>query len=134
MTKKYKKKKWITLIMSVICWLGTLGVLLVTGLADSFALQAEPETVTLGSQLVDLFMPLLVTYAVAIIAVFFIREKLRNTVWLANVLLSALFFSGPVVYIVCGLYVLDEFVLVPLFKYFKNKVSINVEIDKRIGD
>ena len=58
-------------------------------------------------------MPLLVTYAIAIIAVF-IREKLRNTVWLANVLLSALFFSGPVVYIVCGLYALDEFVLVPL--------------------
>lgn len=130
-TKKYKKRWIIFRLCSLISWLGTCGALIVYGLSNAFDMSTEKATETVGSQLVDIFMPLLVTYCIAIILVIFIREKARNTTWMVNIILSAVLLGDVFMYICIGLFALDEFILVPLYKRAKTKYTINAEIDKR---
>lgn len=133
-TKKYRKRKNIFFILSLICWMGLCGFLVTYGLCTTINAPSEVTEVTestLGKELVDLFMPLIVTYGIALVLVVFIREKARNTVWLVNVVLSASIFGTTFMYISIIVFAVDEFIFRPLYRFYKNKYIINTEIDKR---
>lgn len=128
MTKSYKSKKILFFWLSLLSWLGLCGFLIAYGVSTAVPKEASE----LGRQLMDILMPLAVTYIIALVAVIFIREKLRNTVWIVNVVLAALLLGDVMLYITLFAFALDEFVLVPLYRHYKQKYIINKEIDKRL--
>jgi len=130
-TKNYRSKSITFWLLSLLSWLGTCGGLIIYGLSNAFDLSSETATETIGSQLLDIFMPLIVTYGIAIILVIFVREKARNSVWMVNIILSAVLLGDVFLYICIVLFAIDEFILMPLHKRFKLRYNINAEIDKR---
>lgn len=132
MTAKYKKLKRLFFWLSTLCWLGLCGFLVVYGLCTSFAEADSSEVSTIGQQMLDIFMPLVVTYGVALLLIVFIREKARNTVWMVNIILTATLFGSLWMYVAIGAFALDEFIFHPLYKHYKNKLMISKEIDKRL--
>jgi len=128
-TIQYKKNRNLFFVLSLICWFGLCGFLIIYGLCVAFKPTTEVNETT--EALKTLFMPLIVTYGIAIILVFFIREKIRNTVWIINIIISAAVLGVEFMYVAIALFALDEFVFRPLYNYNKNKYSINLEIDKR---
>jgi len=122
----YKRKKNVCFFLSLLSWMGTLGFLIITALCRS-----SGETNGFTKSLLDLFIPLTITYIMALVLLIFIREKMRNTVWVADIVLSTLYYGKIAMWITIGLYAVDEFILIPLWKNYKLKYKINKEIDKR---
>lgn len=132
MTAKYRKFKNLFFWLSTLCWLGLCGFLVVFGLCTSFAEAEGSQVTSIGSQMVGIFMPLIVTYGIALLLIVFIREKARNTVWMVNIVLTATLFGSAWMYAAIAMFALDEFVFHPLYKHYKNKLLISKEIDKRL--
>lgn len=122
----YKRKKNVCFFLSLLSWMGTLGFLIITALCRS-----SGETNGFTKSLLDLFIPLTITYIMALVLLIFIREKMRNTVWVADIVLSTLYYGKIAMWITIGLYAVDEFIFIPLWKNYKLKYKINKEIDKR---
>lgn len=128
MTKTYKKKKNLFFWLSFLTWFGWLGGLITWGVTSGLTAGASG----IGAALLDVFMPLAITYLVAIVLVIFIREKFRNTVWITNVMMTTIFLPEPWMWACIGLFAVDEFIFTPLYKSYKNKEIISKEIDKRL--
>lgn len=131
MTQKCKKYKNLFFILSLVSWLGQAGFLVIYGVCTGFKETDGSQVSTIGAQLLDIFMPLAITYVIALLLIIFIREKARNTVWIANIVMNAALFGTSLMYMSIGLFALDEFVFMPLYKHFKNRYQINKEIDRR---
>ena len=71
------------------------------------------------------------TAAIGIVATVFIKEKARTFIYMLSIIISVILKGEIGMYIVLGIYALDEFVIRVLYKYYSNKVSINKEIDLR---
>lgn len=130
LTKKYKKRYLLFFLISSLLWLGTCLTLLLIGIDRGFQFNRLGDGV--GKQLLDVFMPLIVSYGIGLILFIFIKEKMRNTIWMANVVMSAVLFKDIGTYIVLGIWMVDEFIIRPIYKNAHNKMVINKEIDKRM--
>lgn len=128
MTQKYKHNKRTFFWLSFLSWFGYLGGLIIWGVTSGLTAGSGG----LAAALLDVFMPLAITYLVAIALVIFIREKFRNTIWVTNIALSALFLPDVWLWISIGLFAVDEFLLNRLYLHYKNKETISKEIDKRL--
>lgn len=120
-TKKYARLSllffWLSIIVTIV------PVIVYTGLA--FANGEVHQKVTLG-----------ITLAIAIILVVInlvFKYHIRSSVW---ILTLGIYFCMknilPLLLMLAIGTILDEFVLTPLHKSYKNKKTINYEIDKRI--
>ena len=63
--------------------------------------------------------------------VYFIKNKARNTVWMGNTVLSVYLFGTTGMWVILSLWAVDEFIFTNLYKHYREKTTINVEIDKR---
>ena len=66
-----------------------------------------------------------------IVLALIVKDKIKPIVWMIDIILSAYLFEDYVMYIVFGIWVIDTYVFNPLAKYYRQKHSINKEIDKR---
>ena len=120
-TKKYQKLALIFSLVSVLLLLGPATFYVLSGIA----------TATLTIQKVALVstvaMSLLLTFICAVNKVVF-----RSKVWL---IILALFFVVENFLVMIMIFAitqcLDELVFTPLARHFRNKATINAEIDKR---
>lgn len=129
-TKKYKQRYILFFIISSLLWLGTCLTLLLIGIDRGFELKRVEESI--GTQLLDVFMPLIISYGIGLVVFIFIKEKMRNTIWMANIIMSVVLFKDVGTYIVLGIWMIDEFIIRPIYKTSHNKMVINKEIDKRM--
>lgn len=120
MTEKYKKLYIITRVLSAIAVLAPLIIYTIFGFMQG----------TVGSRVV-LGMCLTICLIFVIINVI-AKHKIRSTIW---ILMIGLYMACnniiPLLIIVAALTVIDEFVLEPLYKRYREKYVINKEIDKR---
>ena len=121
-TNKYKILYWIFNILSFVVMFVPIAVYVIKGY-----IEADLTTEKVG---------LTCTIMVSIILVsinFLFKYHIRSTLW---ILLLGVYFCidnilAMIILIAVGT-ILDEFVLTPLKKSFKNKYTINKEIDKRL--
>lgn len=121
-TKKNKALYWVFNILSFIVMFVPIAVYIVKGY-----IEADLTTEKVG---------LTCTIMVSIILVainFIFKYHIRSTLW---ILLLGVYFCidnilAMIILIAVGT-ILDEFLLTPLKKSFKNKYTINKEIDKRL--
>lgn len=130
-TKHCKKMRNIFGIISYILWLGTIAVLI----AMCFSKMEKPiekeSMEILSNELKEKIYAFGTTAAIGIVATIFIKEKARTFIYMLSIIISVILKGEIGMYIVLGIYALDEFVIRVLYKYYCNKVSINKEIDLR---
>ena len=130
-TKKCARLRNLFKILSPVLWIGTAVFLVFVG----FVLKKKPESNEANKYLVIQFtkafyvlgISVMITIILAVIA----KDKVRNTVWMANILLSAYIYGTTGMYIVFVIQCLDEYVVRKLGNYYASKALINKEIDKR---
>ena len=121
MTKRYRLLTWVFGIFSVLLNICPVGVYIIKTLVEG---SVVVEKVALAC---TVFVVLIMS-AVAWIN----KTTLRSRVW---VLCLGLYFCldtfvEPII-LIAVTQVLDEWIISPLWKYYKTKLSINREIDKR---
>lgn len=60
-----------------------------------------------------------------------VGHKVRSTIWMVNTILGAYLFGTNGMYITFGIWLVDEYIFFQAYEAYKNKVTINKEIDKR---
>lgn len=122
MTKTYKCKMIITGILSFLCSFGPLIVFTVMGLV-----QGE------GKEKIVLAMTMVGAIMIALIAAMK-KIHLRSTTFILMIgLWVALDRLLPFILTVAICTIIDELILTPLYKRFKEDYHTNKQIDKRIG-
>lgn len=127
-TKSCKRKALAFTIISVLLWIG----------AALFAVISAITIATGGSGthiITEEFKAKLISLSVSAIILLiltaFMGEKLRMLTWMLSMILSTICYGEVAMYIVFGVWLLDEYLFSNLAKYYRNKVSINKEIDLR---
>lgn len=120
-TKKYKTLSIIFFWLSVAVTIGPLGYYI----SKAFIEGTPTEKLSLGC---------FATVAMILVIVNLVfKMHLRSTLWLLVIgIYIAIDFIMPLLIMVAVGTILDEFIFSPLHKHFKNKATINAEIDKRI--
>ena len=120
-TKKYKILSRIFFWLSVAVTIGPLGFYV----SKAFIEGSTVEKLSLGC---------FATVAMILVIINTIfKMHLRSTIWLLVLgIYIAIDFIMPLLIMVAVGTILDEFLFGPLHKHFKNKATINAEIDKRI--
>ena len=131
-TKNYKRRRNIALLIDILLFMGTCGFLVIYGFLTKFKMTTEPETNQIADAVVAVYGVLLISFLIGGIIVFFSKNKARNTVWMANLILSVYLFGTTGMWFVLAIWALDEFVVLQIFKHYREKTSINKEIDKRL--
>lgn len=70
-----------------------------------------------------------VTAIIGVIATIFLKEGMRTFMWIICVVLGSLVFKAPGMYVALSLWLVDDYVIHKLFKYYQSKLSIRKEID-----
>lgn len=129
-TKKCARLRNLFTILSPILWCGTAIFLVFVG----FVINKKPAgenkylTIKFTSAFYSLGISAMITVVLAIIA----KDKVRNTVWMANILLSAYIYGTTGMYIVFVIQCLDEYVVRNLAKYYGSETHMNKVVDKRL--
>ena len=130
-TKKCASLRNLFKILSPVLWIGTAVFLVFVG----FVLKKKPESNEankyLTIQFTKAFYVLGISVMITIILAVIAKDKVRNSVWMANILLSAYIYGTTGMYIVFVIQCLDEYVIRNLGNYYTSKALINKEIDKR---
>lgn len=130
-TKKCARLRNLFKLLSPVLWIGTAVFLVFVG----FALKKKPESNDanqyLTIQFTKAFYVLGISVMITIILAVIAKDKVRNTVWMANILLSSYIYGTVGMYIVFVIQSLDEYVVRNLGNHYAAKALINKEIDKR---
>lgn len=129
-TKQYRKRYITFLVISFVLCIGTCGALVGIGFVRSFV--ANKQSNEISQAVIAVYGSLIISFGIGVVIALFIKEKARNTFWIANFILSVYLFGTNGMWVILSIWALDEFVFVNLYKYNKLKLSINKEIDKRL--
>ena len=66
-----------------------------------------------------------------IVLAILVKDKIRPTVWMIDIILANYLFGSIVMYIVFGIWLVSEYVIGPIGRHFKSLYTINKEIDRR---
>lgn len=123
MTKHYLKLMIIFLVLSAICLFGPISVFFLR----AFIVGDTAQKLTMG-----------VTFTIALILFIvnlIMKSHLRSVIWVLLLGVFAVIDHYILIVIIFAVACfLEELVFGPLYRYYKNKMRINKEIDKRIGE
>lgn len=130
-TKQVKKLRNIFAITSAGTWVCT-AIFLVLWALTHLVGDVDPSVqIILSEELKNVVLSISITTVIGITAAIVIKEKLRTAIWMACTIMAAIMFKEVGMFVVLGLWFIDEYVLYSLYKYYKNAVQINKEIDLR---
>lgn len=133
-TKQVIRRRNLFMILSFLTWITTALVMVFSAFSKfkgETPAEAVEHTELLSDAAKTLLTSLSITVIVGILASIIIKDKIRTFIWMVSVVLAALIYKSTGMYIVLGLWFVEEYVFHTLFKYYSTKVSINKEIDLR---
>lgn len=134
-SKRYKDLKTKTLIFGIISWatlFTLLTVYLIAGFANINAVKDGVQVFTDEAKHIVISMS--ITAIIGVIATIFLKEGMRTFIWIVCVILGSLVFKDTGMYIALSLWLVDDYVIHKLFKYYQSKLSIRKEIDYDTGE
>ena len=129
-SERYKSLKKKTIIFGIISYAAlfiTLTVCLIAGGVNFNAVKDGVEIFT--DEAKTIFLSMSITAIIGTILTFFLKEGTRTFIWVVCVVLSSIVFGPVGMYIVLGVWLIDDYVIHKLFKYYQSKLSIRKEID-----
>lgn len=125
--KSLKKKSTILCIISYAALFVTMVVCLIAGGVNFNAVSNGVQIFT--DEAKTIFLSMSITAIIGTILTFFLKEGVRTFLWIVCVVLSSIVFGPVGMYIVLGVWLVDDYVIHKLFLYYKNKLSIRKEIE-----
>lgn len=129
-SERYKSLRKKTIIFGVISYAAlfiTMAVCLIAGGINFNAVKDGVQIFT--DEAKTLFLSMSITAVIGVVLTFFLKEGMRTFIWIVCVVLSSIVFGSIGMYIVLGVWLLDDYVIHKLFKYYQSKLSIRKEID-----
>lgn len=129
-SERYKQLKKRSIIFGIISYAAlfiSLVVCLIGGAVNINAVQDGVQIFT--DEAKTIFYSMTVTAAIGTILTFFLKEGMRTFLWIVCVVLGSIVFGAVGMYIILGVWLLDDYVIHKLFLHWKNKLSIRKEID-----
>ena len=129
-SERYKSLKKKTIIFGIISYAAlfiTMAVCLIAGGINFNAVKDGVQIFTEEAK--TIFLSMSITAIVGTILTFFLKEGTRTFIWVVCVILSSIVFGPVGMYIVLGIWLIDDYVIHKLFKYYQSKLSIRKEID-----
>lgn len=132
-TERTIKCKRLSIVFTVLSWLLCFGLAVGFVIAfvamngggsgeDSATMEEKFGTIIYGFGLS--LIPMLVLAVV-------VKDKIRPTVWMIDIILANYLFGSWMMYIVFAIWVIDQYVIGPLGKHYRQLYTINKEIDRR---
>lgn len=85
----------------------------------------------LSESLKNRLISLSLTAIMCVLLIFIIKDKVRQTIYMLSMIIAAILYKESGMYIVAGVWALDEYVIHALYKHYKALITINKEIDRR---
>ena len=129
-SERYKSLKRKSIIFGIISYAAlfiTMAVCLIAGGINFNAIKDGVQIFT--DEAKTLFLSMSITAIIGTILTFFLKEGMRTFIWIVCVVLSSIVFGAVGMYIVLGTWLVDDYVIHKLFKYYKNELSIRKEIE-----
>ncbi|MBO7735402.1 MAG: hypothetical protein J6S67_22750 [Methanobrevibacter sp.] len=129
-SERYKQLKKRTIIFGIISY----AALFITLTACLIAGGININTVKDGVQIFTdeaktIFYSMTVTAMIGTVLTFFLKEGMRTFLWIVCVVLGSIVFGATGMYIILGVWLIDDYVIHKLFLHWKSKLSIRKEID-----
>lgn len=132
-TERTTKCKKLGILFTILSWLLCFGLAVGFVIAfvamngggsgeDSATMEEKFGTIIYGFGLS--LIPMLVLAIV-------VKDKIRPTVWMIDIILANYLFGSWMMYIVFAIWVIDQYVIAPLGKHYRQLYTINKEIDRR---
>lgn len=129
-SERYKSLKKKSILFGVISYAAlfiTMAVCLIGGGINFNAVKDGVQVFTDEAKTV--FLSMSITAIIGTVMTIFLKEGMRTFIWIVCVVLSSIVFGPVGMYIVLGVWLVDDYVIHKLFLHFKNKLSIRKEID-----
>ena len=129
-SERYKSLKKKSIIFGIISYAALFITMLVCLIGGGVNFNAVKDGVQIFTdEAKTLFLSMSITAIIGTVLTIFLKEGVRTFLWIVCVVLSSLVFGPVGMYIVLGVWLVDDYVIHKLFLYFKNKLSIRKEIE-----
>ena len=129
-SERYKSLKKKSISLGIIAYAALFITMAVCLIAGGININTVHEGVQIFTdEAKTIFYSMTVTAMVGTVLTFFLKEGMRTFLWIVCVVLSSIVFGAVGMYIVLGVWLVDDYVIHKLFLYFKNKLSIRKEIE-----
>jgi len=130
-TKKCSKLSRLFLVLSFFCLLGVV-IFTVIAVFSHIGGEKEQGMQIISRELETMLVSTSITIVVVAVLAFFIKNKIRPTVYMLAIIINGILFKEVGMYVMLGVYGLDEFVFSLLHKHYHARAIINKEIDRRV--
>ena len=128
-TERTIRCKRLGIAFSIINWIMCFG--LAVGLIIVFASGIEPDNETLKEKLGTIIYGIGLSLIPIIVLAILVKDKIRPTVWMVDIILANYLFGNVAMYSVFGIWLISEYVVGPVGRHYKSLYTINKEIDRR---
>ena len=126
--KDLKRKKIIFGLLSTLMWVVT-GIVFAILAFTKFKAKDSSGTPILSHELKTLLTSIGVTAIIGLVVGIIIKDKIRTFVFMASTVMATILYKDTGMYIVLGIWLLDEYVIHALYKKYSRKYEIRKEID-----
>lgn len=135
-TKSLKKLYRLFGLLSLVTFVGVA----LFAVISVFVKVGKPEITTTGIEsakniLNDDFVKKIVGFGITTLILLAISlimtNKLKTTVWIVSMIICTIIYGEVSMYIIAGIWLVNEYAFTPIAKHYKQKLTINKEIDLR---
>lgn len=122
--KADKKKLKINRALSMSTILGTLGFLICW-----IIFSRKPADPSVFNEIIELILPMTITAIIFAIIFIIMQNKIRTTLWMANLVISVLYFGRAGMFVVLALWIIDEYIFWKKWQELKT----DTRLEKKLG-
>ena len=132
-SKRTKDVKKLAILFWWISVVLTIGIVIFVLVSTFSKIGASDETGAdiLSESLKNRLISLSLTAIMCVLLILIIKDKVRQTIYMLSMIIAAILYKETGMYIVAGVWALDEYVIHALYKHYKALITINKEIDRR---
>ena len=130
LTARTKKCKKLGILFHFISWFlcfGTALTFVIVGISRGWGSSKTDVKSAVGTVVYGIGVSLIPMAILAIV----VKDRIRPTVWMIDIILANYLFDSWLMYIVFAAWLIDQYIIAPLAKSYTNKYTINKEIDRR---
>lgn len=126
--KDLKRKKIIFGLMSTLAWVVT-GIVFVIIALSKFKTKDSSGVPIFSNEIKAMITSIGVTAVIGLVIGIIIKDKIRTFVFMASTVLATLMYKEVGMYIVLGIWLVDEYIIHSLYKKYSRLYEIRKEVD-----
>lgn len=132
-TERTIKCKKLSIVFTILSWLLCFG--LAVGFVIAFVAMNGSGGGENSATMEEKFGTIVYGFGLSLIPMLvlaiIVKDKIRPTVWMIDIILANYLFGSWMMYIVFAIWIIDQYVIGPLGKHYRQLYTINKEIDRR---